>query len=64
MSRVRGWLNKGYFLAFGAMLLSTLVGGEWLEAGFTLLLLAPGLIHEYRKGTTSGSGPERAEPSE
>lgn len=64
MSRVRGWLYKGYFLVFGAMLLSTLIQGEWLSAAFTLLLLAPGLIHEYRKGTRPGDTSERAEAAE
>lgn len=46
----RQWAYRLYILAFGALLIRSLLAAEWGVAIVSLILLAPVLVHEFRKG--------------
>jgi len=60
----RRWAYRLYILAFGALLIRSLLAAEWGVAIVSLILLAPVLVHEFRKGYRVAEAAGEAVPAE
>lgn len=52
---VRSWAKKGYILLFGALFFSALFQAEWPVVIVAIVMLAPVIALELRKGYEAGA---------